>query len=77
MIMRFGSGNQKYAISRLQQVSDFAVNVLQYPEKYRNRPAYFASHTVTTNQLIDIVEEFGLWDWKVVDVDVSDSVKTG
>lgn len=76
-IMRFGSGEQKYAISRLSHISDFVVHVLRNPEGFRNRPAYFATHTVTTNQLIALVEEVGGDGWKVTDVDVSSFVERG
>ena len=48
-IMHFGSGDQKYAVSRLSHVADFVVRVLRNTEKYRYGPAYFTSHTVTTN----------------------------
>lgn len=66
-IMRFGSGNQKYAISRVELTGDAVVAVLKDPTKYRNRPAYFASHTVTTNQLIDMVKSVHNSEWKIVD----------
>lgn len=76
-ITRFGSGNQKYAISRLSHVSDFVVHVLQNSDNFRNTPAYFASHTITTNQLVDLVSEAAGEGWKVVDVDVTEFVGVG
>lgn len=68
VITRYGSGDQKCSVSRHAVNGEALVAVLQDPEKYRNRPAYFASHTVSTNQIIDIVKELELLDWSVVDV---------
>ncbi|KZL87232.1 nad -binding protein [Colletotrichum incanum] len=67
-ITRYGSGDQKYSISRHALNGDALVAVLRDPERYRNRPAYFASHTVSTNQLISIIDEMRLTGWRVVDV---------
>ncbi|KAH7243923.1 hypothetical protein NW759_016664 [Fusarium solani] len=69
-VMRFGSGDQKCSISRLELCGNALTAVLQSPEQYRNRPAYFASHTVSTNELIDILEEIEIdgRGWQVVDV---------
>jgi nucleoside-diphosphate-sugar epimerase len=68
-IIRFGSGNQKYAISRVDYVGEMVVAVLKHPEKYKNRPAYFASHIVTTNQLIKIMSEISDdSEWKVENI---------
>lgn len=69
-ITRHGSGDQKYSMSRLGINSEALVAVLSDPEKYRNRPAYFASHTVSTNQLIAVVEELGQEGWAVVDASI-------
>ncbi|KAF6814413.1 NAD(P)-binding protein [Colletotrichum plurivorum] len=68
VITRYGSGDQKCSVSRHALNGEALVAVLQNPEKYRNRPAYFASHTVSTNKIIDIVNELGLEGWRVVDV---------
>lgn len=76
-ITRFGSGNQKYAISRLEFVGKAVVEVLSNPGKYENRPAYFASHTVTTNQLIELVKEVGGEDWKVIDMSLDGFIDHG
>ncbi|KAK2685007.1 hypothetical protein QWA68_016201 [Fusarium oxysporum] len=67
-VMRFGSGDQKCSISRLELCGNALIAVLQSPEQYRNRPAYFASHTVSTNELIGILEEIDDRGWQVVDV---------
>ena len=69
-IMRFGSGNQKCSISRLELCGRALAAVLQSPERYRNRPAYFASHTVSTNELVDILGEITTdgRKWDVIDV---------
>ncbi|KAK2036446.1 NAD(P)-binding protein [Colletotrichum somersetense] len=45
-ITRYGSGNQKYSMSRRALNGEALVAVLSDHENYRNRPAYFASHTV-------------------------------
>lgn len=75
-ITRFGSGEQRYAISRIGLVADTVVAVLGAPEKFQNRPAYFASHTVTTNQLISLAKEIG-GNWEVFDVSVDGFVENG
>lgn len=68
-ITRFGSGDQRYGMSRLNMTGDAVVAVLKQPQRFHNKPAYFASHTVSTNQLIMIIkEELADQDWKVVDV---------
>jgi len=70
-IMRFGSGDQKYAISRWSHVADYVVRLLRNTEKYRYGPAYFARYTVITNQLIDVVRRFHGDEWPFVNADVS------
>ncbi|KAK1958530.1 NAD(P)-binding protein [Colletotrichum sublineola] len=67
-IKRYGSGDQKCSMSRHALNGEALVAVLSDHEKYRNRPAYFASHTVSTNQLISIIQKLGLTGWQVVDV---------
>jgi hypothetical protein len=76
-ISRFGSGQQRYSMSRYLATGDATVAVLEHPERYRNRPAYFANHTISTNQLIAIIEELGLEGWTVVDVPISDFLSKG
>ncbi|KAH8653622.1 ankyrin repeat-containing domain protein [Xylariales sp. PMI_506] len=66
-VTRFGSGNQKTSISRLELCGEAAVAILRTPEKYRNRPAYFHSHSVSTNELIALLEEID-GGWKVADI---------
>ncbi|KAK1658668.1 hypothetical protein BDP55DRAFT_758290 [Colletotrichum godetiae] len=66
IITRYGSGDQRYSISRRALNGEALVAVLINPEKYRNRAAYFASHTVSTNQLITVIEYVGLKDWNIV-----------
>lgn len=56
-ITRFGSGDQKTSISRVALNGEAVVAVLREPERFRNRPAYFASHTVTTNEMISLIQE--------------------
>lgn len=69
-ITRFGSGNQKISMSRMAVNAEAAVAVLHSPEKYVNRPMYVASHTVSTNELIDIVNDVSTEAWRVRDVAV-------
>ncbi|KAL9087668.1 MAG: hypothetical protein Q9165_006592 [Trypethelium subeluteriae] len=70
-ITRFGSGNQKTSISRIALNGEAIVAVLREPERFQNRPAYFASHTVTTNELVALVKETSEnpgKPWKITDV---------
>jgi hypothetical protein len=70
-ITRFGSGDQRTSISRVALNGEAVVAVLREPERFRNRPAYFASHTVTTNELISLVKEISEdsgKNWNVVDI---------
>ncbi|TAQ90806.1 hypothetical protein B7494_g889 [Chlorociboria aeruginascens] len=76
-ITRFGSGDQKYSMSRYLATGDATVAVLKNLEYYRNRPAYFASHTISTNRLIALVEELGFEGWGVVDVPIHDFLAKG
>jgi hypothetical protein len=77
-VTRFGSGNQRYSMSRSKLCGEAAAAVLREPAKYRNRPAYFASSTVSTNELIVILEDIhGRETWKVVDVPVADLLQRG
>jgi hypothetical protein len=75
-ITRFGSGNQKVSVSRVGLAGETIVSVLQNPEKYRNRIAYFADHAVSTNELIDIIQEISPpGEWETVDVPLEDFKK--
>ncbi|KAK7414944.1 hypothetical protein QQX98_006269 [Neonectria punicea] len=80
-IIRFGSGNQKYSISRVALNGEAVVEVLRNPGKYRNRPAYFASATVATNELKDLINEIALSKsqkpWNIVDTPVDEMLKIG
>jgi uncharacterized protein YbjT (DUF2867 family) len=80
-IVRMGSGNQKYSISRVALVGEAVVEVLRNPEKYRNRPAYFASATLSTNEMRDIINELALarnqTPWNVVDTPIDGMVDIG
>jgi nucleoside-diphosphate-sugar epimerase len=76
-ITKFGSGTQHYSMSPIGLCGDAVVEVLQRPEKYKNRPAYFASVTVTTNQLIAMVEEISDGGWKVQDVQIDGFMQEG
>ncbi|KAM6522966.1 hypothetical protein FALCPG4_012573 [Fusarium falciforme] len=77
VIRRFGSGDQKCSISRLALNGEAAVSVLRAPDKYRNRPAYFASHTVSTNDIIALLKELGGPGWKIVDIPLGECIEQG
>ncbi|GFP55593.1 hypothetical protein ACSS6W_009052 [Trichoderma asperelloides] len=77
-ITRFGSGNQKVSMSHLALCGDTIVSVLQNPEKYRNRVAYFADYAVSTNELINMIQKFSSpGEWEIVDLSVEDFKKEG
>ena len=76
-ITRFGSGDQRYSMSRLETVAKAVITVLRKPELYHNRPVYIANHTISTNKLITMVESLGIDEWKVVDVPLEGFIKTG
>ncbi|TDZ31078.1 hypothetical protein C8035_v001463 [Colletotrichum spinosum] len=68
VVTRYGSGDQKCSLSRHALNGEALVAVLTNPDKYRNRPAYFASFTVSTNEIIDAIRSLELDGWEVVDV---------
>lgn len=77
-ITRFGSGNQKTSISRQAVNGEAVVAVLREPERFRNRPVYIAGHSVTTNELIELVKEVSEAaerPWNVVDIPDLDTFK--
>ncbi|KAH6959939.1 hypothetical protein BKA56DRAFT_532562 [Ilyonectria sp. MPI-CAGE-AT-0026] len=80
-IIRIGSGNQKYSISRVALNGEAVVEVLRKPEKYRNRPAYFASATLSTNELNDMINKIALArnqePWNIVDAPIDGMLKIG
>lgn len=76
-ITRFGSGNQRYSMSRLGTAAEAVIAVLRKPELYHNRPVYVANHTISTNKLITMVESLGIAEWKVVDAPLEGLIKTG
>jgi hypothetical protein len=63
----FGSGNQRVSMSRLDIVG--RATVLSNPESYENRPVYFADYTLSTNELLVLLEEV-VPGWKVENVPV-------
>lgn len=70
-ITRFGSGDQRTSISRIALSGEAVVAVLREPERFRNRPVYVASHTVTTNELIALAKEVSgdpERPWNVIDI---------
>lgn len=56
-IIRYGSGNQRTCLTHAAANGDAVVTVLREPERFRNRPAYFTSYTVTTNELISMIDD--------------------
>ncbi|KAF2802050.1 NAD(P)-binding protein [Mytilinidion resinicola] len=77
-ITRFGSGDQRYSMSAVELCGRAAVAVLRDPAFYMNRPAYFASSTISTNELIEIVKRVAPGTpWEVVDVPVEGFVEEG
>ncbi|KAM0258675.1 hypothetical protein ACHAQJ_003683 [Trichoderma viride] len=77
-ITRFGSGNQKVSISRVGLAGETIVSVLQKPENYRNRVAYFADYAVSTNELITIIQKMSPpGEWEIVDIPLEDFKKEG
>ncbi|KAI0435249.1 hypothetical protein F5Y09DRAFT_349637 [Xylaria sp. FL1042] len=67
-VTKFGSGDQKTSISRLDLCGKAVVAVLRSPDQFRNRPAYFQSHSVSTNELASILKETSGDDWNIVHV---------
>ncbi|OTA08142.1 hypothetical protein A9Z42_0090990 [Trichoderma parareesei] len=75
-VTRFGSGNQKVSVSRVASAGEAIVAVLQSPDKYRNRVAYFADYAVSTNELIAMLDEMSpVGEWQIVDVPLEDYKK--
>ncbi|KAH0497878.1 hypothetical protein TgHK011_005160 [Trichoderma gracile] len=75
-VTRFGSGNQKVSVSRVASAGEVIVAVLQNPDKYRNRVAYFADYAVSTNELIAMLDENSpVGEWKIVDVPLEEYKK--
>ena len=70
-VARFGSGNQKVSMSRSVVNGEAVVAVLREPERYRNRPAYFADHIVSTNELVDLAKQISYKTekpWEIVEM---------
>ncbi|TFB04244.1 hypothetical protein CCMA1212_004101 [Trichoderma ghanense] len=72
-VTRFGSGNQKVSVSRVASAGEAIVAVLQNPDKYCNRVAYFADYAVSTNELVAMLDEISaVGEWRLVDVSLED-----
>jgi hypothetical protein len=75
-ITRFGSGNQKISLMRGALVGEAVVTVLREPERFKNRPAYIATHTISTNELIALAKEIlPEKTWNVVDIPGLETLK--
>lgn len=56
-------------MSKISTTAQAVVDVLSRPENFANRLAYFADYTVSTNKLVEMVNEIeGDGKWKVVNV---------
>ncbi|KAE9376193.1 NAD(P)-binding protein [Stipitochalara longipes BDJ] len=68
----FGSGNQRVSMSSIAICGKATVEVLQDITRFKNRPAYFADYTVSTNELESLVREAtSPQSWEVVHVSLS------
>lgn len=72
----FGSGNQRISMSRLDIVRRATVAVLARPETYANRPVYFANYTLSTNELLGLLEDVSP-GWKVENMSVGNLLSEG
>ena len=68
--MVYGSGDQKYSISQVGTTGKATIEVLNNPEKYANRPVYVCDYTVSTNEIISLLEEIRP-GWKIQKNEVS------
>ncbi|PWY96495.1 NAD(P)-binding protein [Aspergillus sclerotioniger CBS 115572] len=53
----FGSGNQRISMSKLDMVGRATLAVLTTPENYLDRPAYFADYTISSNEVLSMLNE--------------------
>ncbi|PYI02434.1 NAD(P)-binding protein [Aspergillus sclerotiicarbonarius CBS 121057] len=53
----FGSGTQRISMSKLDIVGRATLAVLQNPKDYLDRLAYFADYTISSNELLDMLNE--------------------
>ncbi|KAL1964395.1 hypothetical protein VTN77DRAFT_6953 [Rasamsonia byssochlamydoides] len=61
----FGSGDQRVSMSSIDMVRKATVAVLKNPGAFANRPAYFADYTISSNELLTILNELeGAEKWK-------------
>jgi hypothetical protein len=68
----FDSGRQRISMSAISMVGRATVTVLRNPERYQNRPAYFADITISNNELLDLVTNLdpqGVWESNEVTLD--------
>ena len=69
-IYKYGSGNQRWSVSRVATAGMAVVEVLNNPEKYENRPVYVADHTVSTNEVIPMLKEIDPeWQAQPMEID--------
>lgn len=64
-----GSGNQQVSMSALDIVGRATVAILKNPSAYANRPAYFADYTISSNDLLALLNDIvGSDEWKATQV---------
>lgn len=70
-VTRFGSGDQIISMSRIDSVGAAIVKILHSIPAFRNRPAYFADYSISTNELISFLREnFPEEPWRVKQVSI-------
>ena len=66
----YGSGDQKYSISKVGTAGKATIEVLRNPEKYVNRAMYVDDYTVSTNEMVPLLEEIDPgWNVQKMDMD--------
>jgi hypothetical protein len=74
--MVYGSGDQKYSMSRVVTAGQATIEVLRNPDNYKNRPVYICDYTVSTNEIIPLLEDIKL-GWNIQRNDVSGVLALG
>ena len=73
-VMVYGSGDQKYSISQVGTAGKATIEVLNNPEKYTNRPVYVCDYTISTNEIIPLLEEIRP-GWNIVRNDIEGTLE--
>ncbi|PYH88314.1 NAD(P)-binding protein [Aspergillus ellipticus CBS 707.79] len=56
-VTNFGSGDQRISMSTLDMVGRATLAVLRNPASFQDRPAYFADYTVSSNELLAMLQD--------------------